>query len=147
MAAWLLFVRTVSCFVRLWCSACSSSILNIMNGLICDFQADVDKAVKAARQAFQIGSPWRTMDASERGRLLNKLADLMERDRLLLAVSTNQFQQQILKRAPQSSASTVHSVSLVKRTHGQPSCVFSRTCRVLSMVNSPLAMPLISQTH
>ncbi|OBS63688.1 hypothetical protein A6R68_07773, partial [Neotoma lepida] len=47
-------------------------------------KADVDKAVKAARQAFQIGSPWRTMDASERGRLLNKLADLIERDRLLL---------------------------------------------------------------
>ncbi|XP_069332494.1 aldehyde dehydrogenase 1A1-like isoform X1 [Eulemur rufifrons] len=46
---------------------------------------DVDKAVKAARQAFQIGSPWRTMDASERGRLLFKLADLIERDRLLLA--------------------------------------------------------------
>ncbi|KAL6053011.1 hypothetical protein STEG23_023182, partial [Scotinomys teguina] len=48
-------------------------------------KADVDKAVKAARQAFQIGSPWRTMDASERGCLLNKLADLIERDRLLLA--------------------------------------------------------------
>lgn len=47
---------------------------------------DVDKAVKAARQAFQIGSPWRTMDASERGRLLYKLADLIERDRLLLAM-------------------------------------------------------------
>ncbi|XP_069332493.1 aldehyde dehydrogenase 1A1-like isoform X3 [Eulemur rufifrons] len=46
---------------------------------------DVDKAVKAARQAFQIGSPWRTMDASARGRLLFKLADLIERDRLLLA--------------------------------------------------------------
>ena len=49
----------------------------------------MDKAVKAARQAFQIGSPWRTMDASERGRLLNNLAELMERDRLLLAVSIN----------------------------------------------------------
>ncbi|XP_073908147.1 aldehyde dehydrogenase 1A1-like isoform X2 [Castor canadensis] len=48
-------------------------------------KADVDKAVKAARQAFQIGSPWRTMDASQRGRLLLKLADLIERDRLLLA--------------------------------------------------------------
>nr|XP_012626348.1 retinal dehydrogenase 1 [Microcebus murinus] len=46
---------------------------------------DVEIAVKAARQAFQIGSPWRTMDASERGRLLYKLADLIERDRLLLA--------------------------------------------------------------
>eukprot|EP00069_Balaena_mysticetus_P010585 bmy_20774T0 len=50
-----------------------------------DLQEDVDKAVKAARQSFQIGSPWRTMDASERGRLINKLADLIERDRLLLA--------------------------------------------------------------
>ena len=55
-----------------------------------DLQEDVDKAVKAARQSFQIGSPWRTMDASERGRLINKLADLIERDRLLLAVSINQ---------------------------------------------------------
>lgn len=46
--------------------------------------------MKAARQAFQIGSPWRTMNASERGRLIYKLADLIERDRLLLAVSMNQ---------------------------------------------------------
>ncbi|XP_010009261.1 PREDICTED: retinal dehydrogenase 1 isoform X2 [Nestor notabilis] len=48
-------------------------------------KADVDKAVKAARKAFELGSRWRTMDASERGRLLNKLADLVERDRLILA--------------------------------------------------------------
>lgn len=48
-------------------------------------KADVNKAVKAANEAFRLGSPWRTMDASERGRLLNKLADLMERDRVLLA--------------------------------------------------------------
>ncbi len=34
---------------------------------------------------FRIGSPWRTMDASDRGRLLNRLADLMERDRQYLA--------------------------------------------------------------
>ena len=39
--------------------------------------ADVDRAVKAARNAFERG-PWRRMDASERGRLLNKLADLIE---------------------------------------------------------------------
>ena len=49
------------------------------------FQADVDRAVKAARAAFQLGSPWRRMDASERGRLLNRLADLIERDRTNLA--------------------------------------------------------------
>ncbi|XP_048957771.1 aldehyde dehydrogenase, mitochondrial isoform X3 [Canis lupus dingo] len=46
---------------------------------------DVDKAVKAARAAFQLGSPWRRMDASDRGRLLNRLADLIERDRTYLA--------------------------------------------------------------
>ncbi|WP_035101542.1 aldehyde dehydrogenase family protein [Aneurinibacillus terranovensis] len=38
---------------------------------------DVNKAVKAARQAFENG-PWKKMSASERGRLIYKLADLME---------------------------------------------------------------------
>lgn len=51
-------------------------------------QADVDKAVKAAKEAFQLGSPWRRMDASHRGKLLNRLADLIERDRAYLAVCT-----------------------------------------------------------
>ncbi|PVD19050.1 hypothetical protein C0Q70_21609 [Pomacea canaliculata] len=41
---------------------------------------DVDAAVAAARAAFAIGSVWRTMDASKRGRLLNTFADLLERD-------------------------------------------------------------------
>jgi aldehyde dehydrogenase (NAD+) len=40
--------------------------------------ADVNKAVKAAREAFERGS-WRRMAASERGRLLNRLADLIEK--------------------------------------------------------------------
>ncbi|CAP39433.1 Protein CBR-ALH-1 [Caenorhabditis briggsae] len=48
-------------------------------------KADVDIAVKAARKAFQVGSEWRRMDASQRGVLLNRLADLMERDRVILA--------------------------------------------------------------
>ncbi|XP_050668755.1 aldehyde dehydrogenase, mitochondrial isoform X10 [Leptidea sinapis] len=48
-------------------------------------KADVDKAVKAAKDAFRLGSPWRTMDASHRGYLINKLADLAERDRTYLA--------------------------------------------------------------
>ncbi|XP_063311341.1 aldehyde dehydrogenase X, mitochondrial [Pelobates fuscus] len=46
---------------------------------------DVDLAVKAAKEAFQLGSPWRCMDASQRGQLLNCLADLIERDRIYLA--------------------------------------------------------------
>ncbi|KAL1375269.1 hypothetical protein pipiens_017587 [Culex pipiens pipiens] len=48
-------------------------------------KADVDIAVAAARDAFKLGSPWRRMDASKRGQLLYKLADLMERDRVYLA--------------------------------------------------------------
>jgi phenylacetaldehyde dehydrogenase len=40
-------------------------------------RADIDLAVKAARKAFETG-PWRKMTASERGRLIWKLADLIE---------------------------------------------------------------------
>ncbi|XP_042898262.1 aldehyde dehydrogenase, cytosolic 1 [Parasteatoda tepidariorum] len=51
---------------------------------ICDVQegdkADIEKAVQAARAAFKNGSVWRTMDAYDRGRLLSKLSDLIERD-------------------------------------------------------------------
>lgn len=39
--------------------------------------ADIDRAVQAARQALESG-PWSTMDAADRGRLLFKLADLVE---------------------------------------------------------------------
>ena len=39
--------------------------------------ADVDRAVKVAREALHKG-PWRKTSASERGRLLNRLADLIE---------------------------------------------------------------------
>merc|ERR1712117_172567 len=57
--------------------------------VICDLQegdkADVDRAVKAANNAFKLNAPWRTMDASDRGRLLNRLADLIERDAGYLA--------------------------------------------------------------
>ncbi|WP_437223821.1 aldehyde dehydrogenase family protein [Planctomicrobium sp. SH661] len=38
---------------------------------------DVDLAVKAARRAFETG-PWSRMDARDRGRLMYKLADLIE---------------------------------------------------------------------
>ncbi|XP_074510578.1 aldehyde dehydrogenase, mitochondrial-like [Sebastes fasciatus] len=48
-------------------------------------KADVDKAVKAARDAFSLGSPWRRTDASQRGRLLYRLADAIERDAAYLA--------------------------------------------------------------
>src|SRR6266852_988879 len=41
--------------------------------------ADVDKAVAAARAAFEKG-PWRKMSASQRGLLLHRLADLIEKN-------------------------------------------------------------------
>ena len=38
---------------------------------------DIDRAVAAARNAFERG-PWRTLTAAERGRMIWKLADLLE---------------------------------------------------------------------
>jgi phenylacetaldehyde dehydrogenase len=40
---------------------------------------DVDKAVEAARKAFEEGSEWRLMTPADRGRLLGQAADLLER--------------------------------------------------------------------
>ncbi|KAL4227705.1 Retinal dehydrogenase 1 [Mactra antiquata] len=64
--------------------------INPTNGKkICDVQegdkADIDKAVAAAKKAFEFGSEWRSMDASQRAVLLNKLADLIERDRIYIS--------------------------------------------------------------
>ena len=43
--------------------------------------------MEAAQKAFAYGAPWRTMDASERGRLMYKWADAIERDIEYIAVS------------------------------------------------------------
>ncbi|XP_061395852.1 aldehyde dehydrogenase, mitochondrial-like [Musca vetustissima] len=51
----------------------------------CAGKEDVNLAVQAARNAFKLGSPWRRMDASQRGVLINRLADLLERDIVYLA--------------------------------------------------------------
>ncbi|XP_051565543.1 retinal dehydrogenase 2-like [Myxocyprinus asiaticus] len=76
-----------------WHDSVSSKVFPTFNPAtgekICDVQeadkADVEKAVQAARLAFSLGSVWRRMDASERGKLLFKLADLVERDSAYLA--------------------------------------------------------------
>jgi aldehyde dehydrogenase (NAD+) len=47
-------------------------------------KADVDRAVVAARKSFESG-PWSKMPAAERGRLLYKLADLIEQNKDELA--------------------------------------------------------------
>jgi aldehyde dehydrogenase (NAD+) len=43
-------------------------------------KADIDLAVKAARKAFEEG-PWSKMPAAERGRLIHRLADLIEKNK------------------------------------------------------------------
>ncbi|XP_033749615.1 retinal dehydrogenase 1-like [Pecten maximus] len=76
-----------------WVNAISGKTFPVLNpateGKIADIQegdkADVDKAVDAAKKAFEPGSAWRITNASDRGCLMNKLADLIERDRLYLA--------------------------------------------------------------
>src|SRR3954466_10448510 len=47
-------------------------------------KADIDRAVKAARKAFEEG-PWSKMSAAERGRLIHRLADLIEQHKEELA--------------------------------------------------------------
>jgi len=48
-------------------------------------KADVDLAVEAALNAVHRGAPWRVLDASKRGQLLHRLADLFKRDINVLA--------------------------------------------------------------
>lgn len=57
------------------------TIANIAEG----DKADVDLAVSAAKKAFARGSVWRKMDGSARGYLLNKFADLIDRDSNIIA--------------------------------------------------------------
>jgi aldehyde dehydrogenase (NAD+) len=47
-------------------------------------KADIDLAVRAARKAFEEG-PWRNMDARERGRILLRIMDLIEKNKGELA--------------------------------------------------------------
>src|SRR5438874_10004655 len=75
-----------------WVDSVSGKTFETMNPatgeVICQVaegdKADVDLAVKAARKAFEEG-PWSKMNASDRGRLLNKLADLIEQHKEELA--------------------------------------------------------------
>ncbi|CAB3238986.1 unnamed protein product [Arctia plantaginis] len=48
-------------------------------------KADIDLAVAAAKRAFHRNSEWRLMDASERGALIAKLGELVQRDSQYLA--------------------------------------------------------------
>ncbi|WP_069865221.1 aldehyde dehydrogenase family protein [Pseudomonas citronellolis] len=75
-----------------WTGAADGALMDLRNPatgeVLCQVPSasatDVDRAVRAARQAFD-DSPWSRMRPRERQNLLWKLADLMERDADLLA--------------------------------------------------------------
>uniref|UniRef100_A0A3Q3X401 aldehyde dehydrogenase (NAD(+)) n=1 Tax=Mola mola TaxID=94237 RepID=A0A3Q3X401_MOLML len=72
-----------------WHESCSGRKIPVYNPATGKLLSEVEEAdpvkVESARVALQLGSPWRSMVASNRGQLLTKLADLVERDWLLLA--------------------------------------------------------------
>jgi aldehyde dehydrogenase (NAD+) len=79
-------IRRTQCFVGgKWVNSASGKTFKTLNPATEEVIAevaegdaeDVDRAVKAARKAFDSG-PWRKTDARDRGRLLSRLADLME---------------------------------------------------------------------
>ncbi|XP_065654114.1 aldehyde dehydrogenase, mitochondrial isoform X2 [Hydra vulgaris] len=76
-----------------WCSSISGKTFPTINPCtgkeICQVheadKEDVDRAVEAAKNAILLESDWRILDASKRGKLIYKLADLIERDKDYLA--------------------------------------------------------------
>src|SRR5262245_54308643 len=75
-----------------WCEAQSGKRFDVFNpateqklGQVAEADAaDVDRAVAAARRAFESG-PWRKMSARDRGRKLLRLAQLIDQKRDELA--------------------------------------------------------------
>jgi aldehyde dehydrogenase (NAD+) len=86
-------VRHTQCFIGgKWVSAKSGKTFETVNPATEEViakvaegdAAEVDLAVAAAREAFESG-PWSNMDARDRGRLMHKLADLIEEEQSELA--------------------------------------------------------------
>src|SRR4051794_17037678 len=71
-----------------WCDAQSGKRFDVINPsteqVLCQVAeadaADVDRAVKVARRAFDQG-PWKTMSARDRGRLLMRIANLLDKNK------------------------------------------------------------------
>jgi len=81
-------VKHTECFIDgQWRPAMSGKTFETINPateeVICEVaegdKEDVDAAVKAARNAFDSG-PWSRMDARDRGRIMYRLADLIEEE-------------------------------------------------------------------
>ena len=60
---------------------------------------DIDAAVKAARKAFEDG-PWGKMKPTERGKIVWKLADILEREHAKFWINHDKANTDTLKHAP-----------------------------------------------
>jgi aldehyde dehydrogenase (NAD+) len=81
-------VKHTECFIDgKWRPSVSGKVFETVNPateeVICEVaegdKEDIDAAVKAARKAFETG-PWSKMDARDRGKLMFRLADLIEEE-------------------------------------------------------------------
>ncbi|KAG6459614.1 retinal dehydrogenase 1 [Manduca sexta] len=83
---------------------------------------DIDAAVSAAKRAFHRNSEWRLLDASKRGELLNKFADLVARDIAYLAELESYNNGMVLNMAKTFIGTTPATIryvaSLADKIHG-----------------------------
>ncbi|MDK0628335.1 aldehyde dehydrogenase family protein [Clostridium perfringens] len=87
-------------------------------------KADIDLAVAAAKKAFHRYSEWRTMDASQRGRLLLKLADLVDRDAKYLGQLETLDNGKPVK---QAETEALWSASILRYFAGKADKIFGQT--------------------
>ena len=76
----------------------------------------MDAAVAAAKEAFKMGSPWRKATPAKRGVLINKLADLIERDLQYLAVCSHRSTQQWLVNGRSAAHAAPSRLEILKTT-------------------------------
>ncbi|KAJ8733364.1 hypothetical protein PYW08_001662 [Mythimna loreyi] len=76
-------------------------------------KADIDLAVAAAKRAFHRNSEWRQLDASQRGEIIRKFGDLIERDVKYLAELESYNNGMILSFANMFTGGTVNSIRYI----------------------------------
>ena len=91
---------------------------------------DIERAVRAARRAFADDSPWRRMNASDRGRLIWRISELIEEntDELamleppevarLMELSEAAARRKVLERLARPASGAVHRGDLREAANG-----------------------------
>ncbi len=100
--------------------------------------ADVDRAVKAAREALETG-PWSRMDAAERGRLMFKLADLIEQNAEELATLESLNCGKTIRDSRGDMQGVVQHAALLRRLGRQDRRPHRAGARQLPVLHAPSA--------